>query len=462
MSSTAALEYNTNGELTIKNRQNESTGNSLKFRTSASESNKLNSIIDISQNNNSRLRIDDKGPGSIIIEGDYKSFDDKISNIRLTTTDEYQDTGDVKSSLYLSPNNISLKSNSYYKDGPTEALNNYISLNYGYDDPKSKIVIQNNDYKIIYDDVSKSNKYDNQSISNITLDKNSIKLSRYPKASDTSSNFIDINSNGIEINSNDKNIILTNNNIRIESGLIDNKQCLKINQVGSSNSLMYQGDTLYIKNLNLNGNLIDSILTSSETTNNNNELITLGYANKVFAPLSTVPGIQNYPILMGNKINDNKYDGKVIDNVSNFPTEFNSYSQYELFRGQRSKVENLWFERGRTFYNISFTLNISAGETTPPSFDDIKRFVANLKLMLVFGSGYYPINSTFKIDSGTSEITLYNNCSFVSDGVPNAIINFIIYGINCSSDISNVNIALPEVTDVNPRNCLIQSFGIQI
>lgn len=453
MSSTAALEYNTNGELTIKNRQNESTGNSLKFRTSASESNKLNKILDISQNNNTRLRIDDKGSGSITIEGDYKDLSDKKNSyINLTSNNLISPkTGDVNSSLYLHPNNISLRTESYYENDKSskQGINNSITFNYGYN-IDSKIVIQNNDYKLIND-----SKYENQSVSNITLDKNSIKLSKYdndPKIS----KFIDIKNDGIEINSGEKNIILTNNNIRIESGLIEGRRCLKINQVDGQNALMYQDDALYINKLNLNGKLIDSILISNTSGSANNQLITLGYANDVFAPKSTVPGIQNYPI-------PKPETGEVLTKVEdNFPTDFISYTEYTLFTGLIPKVDTLWFETGRTYYNISFTLLISAGETNPPSFDDIKRFVANLKLSLNLGK-YYPINSTFKINLSTSKILLINNCSFVLNELPSNIndMNFTIRGLNCSSDISNVQIDLSSPSKENP-NCLIQSFGIQI
>lgn len=227
MSSTAALEYNTNGELTIKNRQNESSGNTLKFNTCEADPNKLNRIINISQNNKSRLRIDDHGTGSITIEGNYRDLNEtRNSYINLTTNTLSPINSDVKSSLYLHPNIVSLKTNTYKKHstGWSEGLNNYIDLNYGYNSD-SYIVIQNNDYR------DESDNYSNKSISNIKLDKNSVKLSKYIPNSEATGSFIDLQNE--EINMNSKTVNIENFNLKKDG---KNVNGISVGEVASNNS----------------------------------------------------------------------------------------------------------------------------------------------------------------------------------------------------------------------------------
>lgn len=174
MSSTAALEYNTNGELTIKNRQNESTGNSLKFKTSTTELTD-GKLIDIKQNNNSRLSIDEIGTGAIKIERNSNDTSD-INNSSITIESNASKTNsdkDLDSFLELKPKNIKLASKTYSQGNSESVENNFIHLTYQHGNDSS-ILIQNNDYRLN----DQNNNLENKSSGQIDLNKNQIKLLR--------------------------------------------------------------------------------------------------------------------------------------------------------------------------------------------------------------------------------------------------------------------------------------------
>lgn len=115
--STAALEYNTNGELTIKNRQNESTGTSIKFNTDPLNS----SILNINDNNQDIVKID-KNQLKINYLSDLDSSTEKPKNILINRDGITIDSGSGNLTLKNSTNNnIQLSSNniSFSKDTST-------------------------------------------------------------------------------------------------------------------------------------------------------------------------------------------------------------------------------------------------------------------------------------------------------------------------------------------------------
>lgn len=151
--STAALEYNTDGELTIKNRQNESTGNSLKFRTSTSEStdDNYNKLIDIKQNNISRLSIAEVGTGAITIERNPADPEDSAySLIKIESNGDSKTSSDINKELIVSPDNISLGTRVYAKDNKGNILtgySKYININ-SINKQEGRIELQNNKYQL--------------------------------------------------------------------------------------------------------------------------------------------------------------------------------------------------------------------------------------------------------------------------------------------------------------------------
>ena len=151
--STAALEYNTNGEITIKNRQNESTGNSLKFKTINSEltAENINKLIDIKQNNNSRLSIDEIGTGAIKIErNDADPEDLKYSIIKIESNTDSKPGSDVNHDLTVNPYGVSLGTSVYSKDdnGDIHSTHSrYIDIN-TLNKNEGSINLQNNKYQL--------------------------------------------------------------------------------------------------------------------------------------------------------------------------------------------------------------------------------------------------------------------------------------------------------------------------
>lgn len=172
-SSTAALEYNTNGEITIKNRQNESTGNSLKFKTNDSVTGN-DKLIDIKQNNNSRLSIDETGTGVIKIE---KTTDSNNSSITIeSNTSKTNSDKDLDSFLELKPKNIKLASKTYSQGNGESVENNFIDLTYNYNGDSS-ISIRNNDYRLN----DQNNNLVNNSYGEINLNKDLIEITKFNK-----------------------------------------------------------------------------------------------------------------------------------------------------------------------------------------------------------------------------------------------------------------------------------------
>ena len=151
--STAALEYNTNGELTIKNRQNESTGNSLKFKTINSEltPENINKLIDIKQNNNSRLSIDEIGTGAIKIERNEADPEDlKYSAIKMESNTYSKTSSDVNHNLTVNPYGVSLGTSVYSEDDKGDihsTSSRYIDIN-TINKNEGNINLQNNKYQL--------------------------------------------------------------------------------------------------------------------------------------------------------------------------------------------------------------------------------------------------------------------------------------------------------------------------
>lgn len=151
--STAALEYNTNGELTIKNRQNESTGNSLKFKTSTGEltAENINKLIDIKQNNNSRLSIDEIGTGAIKIERNESNPKDlKYSTIKIESNTDSKPYSYVNHDLAVNPYGVSLGTLIYSEDNNKSihsTHSRYIDIN-TLNKNEGSINLQNNKYQL--------------------------------------------------------------------------------------------------------------------------------------------------------------------------------------------------------------------------------------------------------------------------------------------------------------------------
>lgn len=151
--STAALEYNTNGELAIKNRQNESTGNLLKFKTITTEltSENINKLIDIKQNNNSRLSIDEIGTGAIKIERNESDPEDlKYSIIKIESNTDSKPDQDVNHDLTVNPYGVSLGT-SVYSEDENKSIHSirsrYIDIN-TLNKNEGSINLQNNKYQL--------------------------------------------------------------------------------------------------------------------------------------------------------------------------------------------------------------------------------------------------------------------------------------------------------------------------
>lgn len=148
--STAALEYNTNGELTIKNRQNESAGNSLKFKTSNSVTGN-DKLIEIKQNNNSRLSVDETGTGAIKIERNESDPEDlKYSIIKIESNTDSKPDSDVNHNLTVYPYGVSLGTSVYSEDNNKSIhsiYSRYIDIN-TLNKNEGSINLQNNKYQL--------------------------------------------------------------------------------------------------------------------------------------------------------------------------------------------------------------------------------------------------------------------------------------------------------------------------
>ena len=183
-SSTAALEYNTNGELTIKNRQNESTGNSLKFKTSNSVTGN-DKLIEIKQNNNSRLSIDEVGTGAIRIERNPADPEDlTYSNIKIeSNTESKPSSSDLNHDLTVSPFGVSLGTSVYSKDdnGDIQTTHSkYIIIN-SKNNQDGIIEIQNNKYQLDGDKfkLNNQNEFIKDSNTYMTLGVSDLQLGSY-------------------------------------------------------------------------------------------------------------------------------------------------------------------------------------------------------------------------------------------------------------------------------------------
>ena len=207
-SSTAALEYNTNGELTIKNRQNESTGNSLKFKTSTTEltAENNNKLIDIKQNNNSRLSIDEIGTGAIKIEKNEADPEDlKYSIIKIESNTDSKPSLDVNHDLTVNPYGVSLGTIVYSEDDSKSIHSirsrdieiNTLNKNEG------SIKLQNNKYQLDSNNefiLNDQKEFINESYTKITLGMVSLQMEAYQESPDPKGTSIDVGLGGISLN----------------------------------------------------------------------------------------------------------------------------------------------------------------------------------------------------------------------------------------------------------------------
>lgn len=229
--STAALEYNTNGELTIKNRQIESAGNSLKFKTINSEltSENINKLIDIKQNNNSRLSIDEIGTGAIKIERNEVDPEDlKYSAIKIESNTESntesKPSSDVNHDLTVNPYGVSLGTSVYSEDDNKSIhsiRSRYIDIN-TINKNEGSINLQNNKYQLDGNNEFKLNgqkEFIRDSYSNINLGLSDLQLGVAKEESGkTYKSYMNFHiDNGITIDSEQHDFTIKNNDYTISA-----------------------------------------------------------------------------------------------------------------------------------------------------------------------------------------------------------------------------------------------------
>lgn len=225
--STAALEYNTNGELTIKNRQNESAGNSLKFKTINSEldAEYINKLIDIKQNNNSRLSIDEIGTGAIKIERNEADPEDlKYSAIKIESNTDSKPDSDVNHDLTVNPYGVSLGTSVYSEDNNKSihsTRSRYIEIN-TLNKNEGSINLQNNKYQLDSNNEFKLNsqkEFIKESYTNIKLGLSDLQLEVAKEESGkTYKSYMNFDIvNGITINSEQHDFTIKNNDYTIST-----------------------------------------------------------------------------------------------------------------------------------------------------------------------------------------------------------------------------------------------------
>ena len=225
--STAALEYNTNGELTIKNRQNESTGNSLKFKTINSESTdgNINKLIDIKQNNNSRFSIDEIGTGAIKFERNEADPEDvTYSIIKIESNTASKTSSDVNHDLTVNPYGVSLGTSVYSEDVNGDihtAHSRYIDIN-TLNKNEGSINLQNNKYQLDGNNEFKLNdqkEFIRESYSNMKLGLSDLQLGVVKEDSNkTYKSYMNFHiDNGITINSESHDFTIKNKDFKIRA-----------------------------------------------------------------------------------------------------------------------------------------------------------------------------------------------------------------------------------------------------
>lgn len=303
--STAALEYNTNGELTIKNRQIESAGNSLKFKTINSVTGN-DKLIDIKQNNNSRLSIDETGTGAIKIE---KTTDSNNSSITIeSNTSKTNSDKDLDSFIELKPKNIKLASKTYSQGNSESVENNFISLNYQYNGDSS-ILIKNNDYRLN----DQNNNLVNNSTAEISLNKDLIEITKFNKninkgafiyIGDEAINFglnndvtMDLDkSNGFTVDTKSTKFTIRNNDFTIEGTKSGAVASLNIKQKidNTDKSLISINKSVNINSLSIGsgGPTISSVAKAGSTPEQGKDdttLPTIGYVKNLIPVIPAIP-----------------------------------------------------------------------------------------------------------------------------------------------------------------------------
>lgn len=225
--STAALEYNTNGELTIKNRQNESTGNSLKFKTSTTEltTENINKLIDIKQNKNSRLSIDEVGTGAIKIErNESDPVDLKYSIIKIESNTDSKPDKDVNHDLTVNPYGVSLGTSVYSEDDNKSIhsiRSRYIDIN-TLNKNDGSINLQNNKYQLDSNNefiLNDQKEFIKESYTNIKLGLSDLQLEVAKEESGkTYKSYMNFHiDNGITINSEQHEFAIKNKDFKIRA-----------------------------------------------------------------------------------------------------------------------------------------------------------------------------------------------------------------------------------------------------
>lgn len=311
--STAALEYNTDGELTIKNRQNESTGNSLKFKTSNSVSGN-DKLIEIKQNNNSRLSIDEIGTGAIKIERNSKNPSDlKYSAIKIESNTDSKPDSDVNHDLTVNPYGVSLGTSVYSEDNNGDihsTRSRYIEIN-TLNKNQGNINLQNNKYQLDDNNEFKLNdlkEFIKESYTNIKLGLSDLQLGVAKEESGkTYKSYMNFHiDNGITINSEQHDFTIKNNDYTISAFTDVPTPTLKFECVpdtskpDTTQTLMEMTkSSVNINSLSIGSNNNKPIITDiassslSLTAGDDQILPTIGYVKNLIPVIPDIPNIRN-------------------------------------------------------------------------------------------------------------------------------------------------------------------------
>lgn len=326
--STAALEYNTDGELTIKNRQNESTGNSLKFKTSNSVTGN-DKLIEIKQNNNSRLSIDEIGTGAIKIERNSNNPSDlKNSTIKIESNTASKTGSDVNKELKIISSDILLSSSIYSEDGSKSVHSNYINIysekgKDGYielQNEKYRFDNTNNKYELDSNDgfISDSHTYMNLGVSDLQLGSYKEKVNDNIPSKEsyikTSPDEIELKANngsmkfdqynGIIIDSLGREFVIKNINYSIRASNDDPAESLRFDCVPDTNNpnniqnlMEMTKESVNIPKLTLGDNKDTKItgvaITGSTPSNVDQTLTTFGCVKNLIPVIPALPNIKD-------------------------------------------------------------------------------------------------------------------------------------------------------------------------
>lgn len=313
--STAALEYNTNGEITIKNRQNESTGNSLKFKTINSEltAENINKLIDIKQNNNSRLSIDEIGTGAIKIERNPADPEElTYSIIKIESNTDSKPDSDVNHDLTVNPYGVSLGTRVYAEDDNKSIHSihsRHIDIN-TINKNEGSINLQNNKYQLDSNKefiLNDQKEFIRDSYSNINLGLSDLQLGVAKEESGkTYKSYMNFHiDNGITINSEQHDFTIKNNDYTISAFTDVPTPTLKFECVpdtskpDTTQTLMEMTkSSVNINSLSIGSNdnkpIITDIATTGSTPSNVDQtLTTFGCVKNLIPVIPNIPHIKD-------------------------------------------------------------------------------------------------------------------------------------------------------------------------